>query len=329
MITTSEEFVLLAQEATIAEGSEILTRALGLDLPNGEALVGIDSSSDRHLLLPVGRETVPEDRSSAGVVLMSRVLRKSGTDITYADLHCTDPGLALVFERLADDVIERLLSDPARPASTCIAVLDEWRSLLRRAGSASRETVVGLIGEIHVVEVFASQDPLAAMECWRGPSGAIHDFAGSSSHIEVKTSAADRPTFKIQISNIDQLDPENCEKLYLLALHLREDRAAPTLDERIDALVALGVPKRRLIDTIADAGYIYETKTDFTTRFAVDKIGLWLVDSDFPSIRRSDIDARRLRSIRDLKYSVSLDGIKPVAVGDDVEEFLTTWELVK
>lgn len=327
MITTSTEFVLLEQEANLAQGSQVLTRGLGLVLPGGEALLGIDSSSARHLLIPLTGESVPEDRSSAGVALTSRDLRTDRTDITYADLHCTDPGLVLVFERLADDVIERLSDAPDHPVSTCVAVLDEWRSLLKRAGSASRETLIGLIGELSILDTLSRRDPLAAFECWRGPSGSIHDFVGSSSHIEVKTSAVDRPDRNVLIAGVDQLDPSNCAQLYLAVLHLVEDPSAPTIDDRIDALVKLGVPQRRLIDTIADVGYVYETKLDFDTRLAVDKIAIYNVDSAFPSIRRSDFDPQRLRFIRDLKYSISLEGLSAIHTGPEATSFLDSWEL--
>ena len=47
----------------------------------------------------------------------------------------------------------------------------------------------------------------------------------------------------VSISNIDQLDPAAIISLHLVVVHAREDSAAPSLDERIDELVGLGVPQ--------------------------------------------------------------------------------------
>ncbi|WP_168700656.1 PD-(D/E)XK motif protein [Gordonia paraffinivorans] len=327
MSSIAEEFVHLYQDAGSIHGTEILSRPIGLLLAAGEALIGIDSARERHLLLPVVSESVPVDRTSAGVALGPRVLVAGDAATKYVDLHCTDPSLALVFERLADDIVDRLGKYPSRPVSTCIAVLDEWRSLLGKAKSVSKETVVGLVGELTVLETLAKRDPVAALQAWRGPMGAIHDFVGAEGDIEVKTTAVERNALTVQVSGIDQLDPDSCKSLNLIVLQVSADHTAPTLDERIDYLSSLGIPKRRLIDTVAEAGYVFEAMIDINTQYSVDSIRLWQIDNEFPSIRRSDIDPGRLGSIVDLNYSISLGGVAPTASDAGVAVFLNSWEM--
>ena len=116
MIEVGENFVLLEAQARDVAGSQLLTRAVGVKVGGRDALAAIDAAGQKHLLIPLTVNAVDGDNVSQGVTLGSRVLRTDSGDVTYADLHCRMSSLALVFERLVEDVLKRLAVDDSAPS---------------------------------------------------------------------------------------------------------------------------------------------------------------------------------------------------------------------
>lgn len=307
MSEVGEHFVFLAAEAREISGTRMLTRPVGLTLHGRDVLVAMDAVDEKHLLVPVSDSTMAEDQSSQGVTLSSRVLRVGAIDVAYADLHCRIPSLDLVFERLVDDVVTRLTDGAVDPVATCRHALDDWRSLLKTAGEGiSREKVIGLVGELEILRHLAIHAPAAALDAWCGPSKSVHDFVRGGTELEVKTSTSVSGNV-ISVSNIDQLDPRLVDALYLLVVHARLNETAPSLDERIDELVAIGVPRGALLAKVDEAGYVYESGVDIEDRYAVRSVRAWLVDDSFPGLRSGEIGEARLRGVDKIHYELSLD----------------------
>ena len=171
-----DAFVLLTQGATVPQGSALLTRDV-MELPNGAVRVAIDASGGRHVLVPVGADPIVEDRRSRAVSLTVRELQIDGDAERFADLACNDAGLGLVFERVVADVLRRLKSGTTSRI-VCSAALADWRALLQTAkDGVSRETVIGLLGELEVLSHLGHLEPTDAIGMWTGPDGHIHDFA--------------------------------------------------------------------------------------------------------------------------------------------------------
>ena len=177
-------------------------------------------------------------------------------------------------------------------------MLDEWRALLKAAGqSVTRETVIGLVGELEVLRLLAAHNPVGALDAWRGPSKSVHDFVRGGAELEVKTTTSVDGNF-VSISNIDQLDPTAITSLHLVVVHAREDSTAPGLDERIDELIGLGVPQDALLTKVAIAGYVYGSGALVDDRFQVRSVRAWIVGDSFPGpapsrTRRSPAQGRK------------------------------------
>lgn len=325
MIEVGEHFVLLEAQVRDVAGSQLLTRAVGVKVGGCETLAAIDAFGQKHLLIPVAVDAVDDDNASQGVTLGSRVLRTASGDVAYADLCCRISSLALVFERLAEDVLKRLAVDDSFPFSTCRKVLDEWRALLRAAGqNVTRDVVIGLIGELEVVRLLAAHNPVGALDAWRGPSKSVHDFARGGVELEVKTTTSVDGNF-ISISNIDQLDPTTVMSLHLVVVHAREDSAAPSLDERIDGLVRLGVPQNTLLTKVATAGYVYGNGTSFDDRFLVRSVRAWIVGNSFPGLRRAELGEVRLRGVSKIRYELALDSAPKRLSDKEFDQLMASW----
>lgn len=326
MIEVGEHFVLLNAQTRKVAGTQLLTRPVGLKISECDALAALDAAGQRHLLIPlVAASMVDGDSTSQGVTLGFRVLRTDSGDVTYADLCCRIPSLVLVFERLVEDVLKRLEIDGSGPVSTCRKVLDEWRSLLKAASqSVTRETVVGLVGELEVLRLLAIHNPLGALDAWQGPSKSVHDFVRGSAALEVKTTTSVDGNF-VSISNIDQLDPMTTTSLHLVVAHVREDNAAPSLDQRIDELIELGVPRGALLAKVAAVAYAYGSGTSVEDRFQIRSVRAWIVGASFPGLRRTELGEARLKGVSRIHYELALDSAPKRLTNGEFEQLMETW----
>jgi Putative PD-(D/E)XK family member, (DUF4420) len=321
----AEHFSLLEAETRRASGTQLWTRPLGIKVAGRDILVAIDSARQKHLLIPLAVDEVEQDNASQGVTLGPRVLRVGTSDITYADLHCRITSLDRVFEELVADVLGRLTAEHSEPDATCHKVLNEWRALLRVSGQGiSRETIVGLVGELEVLRLLAEEDPTKALDSWQGPTMSLHDFVRGGAELEVKTTTSVDGNF-IAISNIDQLDPTLVGSLHVVVVHAREDPRAPSLDERVDGLVALGMPRSVLLTKVASTGYVYGSGTATGDRFRIRSVRAWMVGDSFPGLRRGELDEARLRGVSRLRYELALDSAPKRLSDEEFRHFIATW----
>jgi Putative PD-(D/E)XK family member, (DUF4420) len=325
VIDVGEHFVLLETQARDVAGSQLLTRAVGVKIGGRDTLAAIDAADQKHLLIPLAVDTFDGDNTSQGVTLGPRVLRTNSGDVTYADLHCRISSLAIVFERLAEDIVKRLAVDNSTPVSTCRKVLDQWRALLKSGSqSLTRETVIGLIGELVVLRLLAVHNATGAVDSWRGPSKSVHDFVRTGAEIEVKTTTSVDGNF-IVVSNIDQLDPAPITSLHLVVVHAREDSTAPSLDERIDELIFLGVPQGALLTKVATAGYVYGSGATVEDRFQIRSVRAWIVGDSFPGLRRAELGEARLKGVSKIRYELALDSAPKRLSDREFLQFMETW----
>jgi hypothetical protein len=233
--------------------------------------------------------------------------------------------LALVFERLVEDVLARMASGRPQGLAAIHVTLDEWRELLRTAGTPlDRDTILGLIGELEILRRIGASDPTAALRAWKGPRRTVHDFVIKGHALEVKSTAAiDGNT--VSVSNIDQLDPSETDELHLVVVHCKESDQAPGLDDRIRELLNLGFPRGQLLDAVADAGYVFESSVAGMPRFAVRSVRVWSIDADFPGLRRGDIPEERRRGVSRIRYDLALDSAAPRLKDAEASKLLGEW----
>ena len=312
MIEVGEQFVFLEAQARAIAGSQLLSRSVGVKVGGRDVLVAIDAAGDKHLLIPLTVDVVDGDNASQGVTLGARMLRTGSGDVTYADLHCRISGLAVVFERLVEDVLDRLGVDDSAPIITCRKVLGEWRALLKAAGQdVTRETVIGLVGELEVLRLLAVHNPDGALDAWRGPTKSVHDFARDGAELEVKTTTSVDGNF-IMISNwISSI------RLPLIiciwwSCTLARTSAATGLDGRIDELIDLGVPRDGLLTRAAVPATSMGVgrRSRIGTRSDLYGRGLWhLVSGSAPSrTRRGPAQGCRARSATSSRWIAHPNG---------------------
>ena len=198
------------------------------------------------------------------------------------------------------------------------------RSSARPSTASFATRSLASIGELEVLGILAKNDPLAALEAWTGPSGAIHDFALGGTHLETKTTSTVSGG-SVRISNLDQLDPSLSDVLLLSVVHVVESETAPSLDERLKTLVKLGVPEHELHARVADLGYIAGTSAHVATQFDVRNVRWWRVGDDFPGLRGSDLSSTARLAIDRVQYDLILASLEPPMSQHEVDEFIAGW----
>jgi hypothetical protein len=102
------------------------------------------------------------------------------------------------------------------PSDALQQTIDEFLELVAANPKGSPEKLRGLIGELWVLERMLCSRGAAAVSAWVGPFGETHDFRVGNVEIEVKTTTRARRIH--MISSIDQLEPSQGARLYLLSL---------------------------------------------------------------------------------------------------------------
>ncbi|MCT2140165.1 PD-(D/E)XK motif protein [Dietzia cinnamea] len=321
-----EHFVYLSEQQRDVGMSQILTREIASTSDIGRILVGIDDHGDRHLLIPITPSQQLTPFSHKAISVSKRTLFGDSAMTDYLDVACSKPRLFLVFDRLLDEVVSRVISGAADPVAACLNTLDEWRQIIETASSqTAATTIAGLVGELALLESLARLDPIGSLTSWVGPEGVVHDFVSDeNSAIEVKATTWKEGN-RTSIHGLDQLDFSSRARLYLAVYHLRESPNAPSLDDRIDRLVNIGVSKVELIKKISKAGYVYESGTDADHRFECIGFKLWRVTDSFPGLKRCDLGPKLTAGVENVRFDIELVAAPPPLDEHQVEQVLASW----
>jgi len=321
--SVSEAFGLLLTGKRPGGETEMSTRYSGIDVGREQVLLGVDRELRRHILIPVDSDFDETDRVSRSVKLAPRVLQTRNGIQTYADLSCEIPRLGQVFEGLVESLLERL-GDSTHPKDAVSQTLGDWRALLQKAvADIPREVVLGIVGELEILQILAERDP-NAIEWWQGPAGGEHDFARSGRAIEVKATAGVDGNI-VRVSNLDQLDPSLVDDLHLAVVHLKDSVDAPSIDERVERLIETGVAAADLERALGLLGYVRGISDSVHTRFEVRSIRWWEVGDDFPGIRSSDVEPQRLQAVRKVSYDLMLAAAPAPHDDQHVTVFIDDW----
>lgn len=321
-----EHFVHLSVQQPNIEAVQLLTRRVVASPLSGHVLAGIDASDHRHLLIPVHADLELSAFGTNAISVSIRELSDQREATRFLDISCNDEALFLVFDRLAEEIISRVLRPGADTVNACMSTLDDWRAIIETASRPTpSSTVAGLVGELSLLESLAKIDPTGSLSTWVGPNGAVHDFVSKgNSAIEVKATTSVEGN-RVKINGLDQLDYSTRSGLHLVVYQLRKTPSAESLDDRIDRLTSLGIPRADLIDRAAQAGYVYESGTDIEARFDCTSVRFWAVDASFPGLKRDDLSHSWTHGIENVRFDLLLDSAPPPLSPESVQKLLAGW----
>ena len=228
---------------------------------------------------------------AAGLRVYVRRQPGAGTSLVLA---LEDASSRSLFAHLAADVVHAaaLETDPGLCLRVFVQRLRGWQAFLRRAGGLSEPEVLGLIGELTILEGLASSwGWRKAVAAWIGPGGAAHDFERAGRALEVKATLGSGS--RLEISNLGQLDSTGLDDLFVvLSVHRRDDEgeSLPGLVGRLRRLAAESDLVARLDGLLLQAGYSPSQADRYVqTVLKLSSLRVYRVTGDFPRLLVSTV----------------------------------------
>jgi hypothetical protein len=279
----------------------------------------LDSNNHRHLLIALSpKEDSLHDSQSRGLSVRTRELVTQGQDVAarYLDVECQDaggyPALDLIGGELGDG-----LFDGAKPPHEIVKrTIAKWRRFWSDLpkDALSREQFLGLFGELWFLSFWLSPRVGAAeaVERWRGPYGARHDFEWKGKSIEIKATSSTRGRIHI-INGIEQLLPPENGDLLFFSLRVREEAGAanslPSLVSICRNLFGSDSDSLSRFDMgLARAGYSPAHEEEYNKTFLrIAEEVIFAVQDDFPSIIESRFAAGIPAGVETVTYEINLN----------------------
>lgn len=310
-----EEFVLRWKESSFE--SRRIDNSHPLDF-----YLSKDFDNNYKLLFIAGKKKI--DIKDSDVIKVG-IGRRKDDRIAYSFV-LVDKNFTNQFFRLCFDLIDSS-SKCTNNDSCCNSVIYlfiKWQKMMKSSNKKilSQEEVKGLIAELIILdsELYGKQCE-EVMKAWSGPKGYYQDFIFSDLWFEVK--AISKRSEKITISSIEQLDVSSDGKLITVMLDKidNEVNESITLNKLIKIIEEKIKHNINLIDEFREKlnllGYVYTDEYDKMI-FKIGNIKEYLVNDDFPRIRRTEIRSE----IGKVKYEIILSTIKDWYMGERVWNYM-------
>jgi len=227
-----------------------------------------------------------------------------------------------LFSQLCVDVVTAVLAaaDERQAVDALRVRVEHWQRFMERAGeglSASRQ--LGLYGELCFLRALirAGCSPAKAMDGWRGPLAANHDFMYGRVAVEIKSTASNVAS-RVPIANERQLDDTGTE--VLLLCHQSFDRrehtenTLPALVEEVsrmvgDALIPVFEDRLLLAGYHRSQAGLY-SDVGYTSRGC----NYYRISEAFPRIVPRDLRS----GVYDVQYWIDLSGATDCMVPDAI-----------
>lgn len=215
--------------------------------------------------------------------------------------------------------------DKKTPAdSSILDAYREWKRMLVQAPVPDEITLIGLWGELYIIDLVLKKDgidPFCLVQNWTGPVGAPNDFSFGNSCVEIKTTT--KQSSIVEISSIDQLDAKQAWIILLHVLHTPVDAGGATIGTLVNKIglklcaAALDVFQKR-IDAVLPL-YDLERLDHFSLKNDGPPIAVQ-VDDTYPVLTRARLSKVFSRSVLSMlinaKYTVDLADRLPVGLTD-------------
>ena len=252
----------------------------------------------------------------------------SDDDIIWLSLLRHPAGNLEMFCLMSVDVVsfmEKLISGGMKDnLDLLLSRVRAWQTFMKNRNESilGTEEETGLFGELLTLESLMDEGVAAnvAIDSWRGPFGAAHDFSLGSGAIEIKTSL-DAGQLIIHVSSLDQLDDSLESPLYLWIVRLTSDIDGTTLPElvrRVSGRIGDDQLSRHNFEIcLISAGLDMNVADLYSRRFGYSERLFYIVDNSFPRLTPKNVAEKILR----VTYEINLDGqqFSEISVSDIIQ----------
>jgi hypothetical protein len=234
----------------------------------------------------------------------------------WIEISTTENQIFEQFYALAVYVADLIQLQGMNTKDALIAGIDRFSELVQTEQQTSEEKIVGLWGELWLLQQIFQMHGLVAIDMWTGPKGEAHDFRYGKLEIEVKTTRGS--TRSHIINSLTQLDPSiNCV-LYLASIQTKI--AGPNDGFSVSSftkefLDLIPNPYRESFLSSLDAvGYNDMNPTSLATRYELrSQPAVTEVDSTFPRLTHNlfniILPAQVLPRLSEVRYRIDVTGL--------------------
>jgi len=234
------------------------------------------------------------------------------------EISVADAELFPYFVSFAETVVDAIHLHGAQVVTAIGTSMRLFRRLLRDVRLIPLERIVGLLGELWVLNRLIHTRGREAFTSWTGPRGEAHDFRVEDAELEVKTTTKQRRVHRIH--GLDQLEPSVGARLYLVSLQLAAGGSASDaftladcLDRTRKRLSKFGQsdPFGRII--ASRYGLLREDEGRYGDAFRLrSPTRLILVDDSLPRLSAADLVATgrpEMQRVVEVEYVLDVDGL--------------------
>ena len=194
--------------------------------------------------------------------------------------------------------------------------LNIWIEFLKNGDGKhlSLRKQIGVIGELLLLDKLKQYSPseIAWMNSWKGPERHSKDFITQNIAFEIKAILNDE--IAVQISNIDQLDTTNIDKLVLSIFQFLEDSEnGKTINQFVDSIISNISCDKTLhlfLTKLGLSGYDLQDQKHYGLKFSLKNEHSFSVDSDFPRLVKGNVATE----ITSVKYKLDLSSLSSFKV---------------
>lgn len=245
-----------------------------------------------------------------------------GGDVAY-EIVPTESSTDEIFMELAARLIQTVAVEGTAEAGLLRLArsMAAWARFFGARGQEglTRSEELGLIGELVYMGALASHIGFqAAVEAWKGPAGAPHDFQGAWGAVEVKLTTSSNPE-RFRITSERQLDETTVSQLFLFGIIAQEAQSAPTslsglVDQVRQRLDATAPSARQLFDeSLSESGFADADRARYQIRLNVHQAALLRVENDFPRIRHDELRV----GVFAVSYEIPWSSVAPFRVPEN------------
>ena len=272
-----------------------------------ELLWGVDKEGRKAIRFVGDFQTVKVPGTPAIAVKHFQLNNHNCIQFSLADPETADP-----FYKFIDDLVDssRKLSKQEEGYSFVINRYSRWkRMFIPRKEILSESSIMGLIGELYFLFSFLipKYGEQKAIESWSASDPTVKDFSIEDTWYEVKTTGPKSQT--VHINSVEQLEFTNPGTLVVVRLEkMANTYVGLTLNSMVKTLIDKIVSPEVLENLqikLEERGYIFNEKYDDFV-FECKEVNRYLVNDDFPSLKRGALD----QAIADAEYDLLIEKIK-------------------
>lgn len=253
-------------------------------------------------------------------VLQSQLQEESES---YLRITCLDSNLEKAFRKFLEDIRLRLEPTGSTAAAAVNEVVNEWRQLIAVVKDPlSRNQLVGIFGELVVLERLVGLHGAVALEWWYGPDRTRHDFVSAGTSLEVK-STTDLGSSRVTIHGLGQLDHSQGTSSYIGLVGVDPTPRGRCIDDVLRDLRDRGCPAQLLEKKLLSAGYVAGNLANSEERFIFVHMRFWGFDDNSPGLRASNLRSDQRAGVSDVRFNFDLSALGAPLADEDAAEVLS------